>query len=182
MKRMAALAGVLILCSISMCSTMPPCSPEELLESSDYAIEGYVITVECGKPYNSGECKPWKIIGEPVRGSNYRPELVADCIALVEVTAQLKGNYTVGNEVRIPFLKVIQECENGERTTFGEPKKDFRITSKVRYYNSSSCAYSNFEELEPPKRGLKILEYGFVITGIGIGILVVIWIKKHSGL
>ena len=177
MKSMVALIGVLILSSMNMSSAIPPCSQEELLESSDYAIEGYVIDVECGKPYNSGECKPWKIIGEPVRGSNYRPELVADCTAVVEVTSQLKGSYYVGDEVRIPFLKVVQECENGERTTYGQPKKDFRIRSKVRYYNSSSCAYSNLEELEAPRRGLHI---GLAVIGIGMsmGILVTIWVKR----
>ena len=158
----------------------PPCSPEELLETSDYAIEGYVLEVECGIPYNSGECKPWKIIGPPLRGSNYKPELVADCVATVEVTTCLKGNYAEGDLVQIPFLKLVQKCENGERLTFTRPKKDFRINALIRYYNSSSCAFSNFEELERPRLRLEIEWKHWALVGAGVVILASIgcWAKN----
>ena len=174
------LVSGLLLLSMTLISTTPPCSPEELLETSDYAVEGYVIQVECGRPYNSGECKQWRIVGDAMRGCNFKPELIADCVATVEVTACLKGDIRVGDEVNIPFLKVVQECENGERTTFGKPKKDIRLHSKIRYYNSSSCAYSNVEELEKPQTALG---FALILCVASIGILTIAGVylfKKKS--
>jgi 7,8-dihydropterin-6-yl-methyl-4-(beta-D-ribofuranosyl)aminobenzene 5'-phosphate synthase len=128
----------------------PPCSEEELLASSDYAIEGYVIGVRCGEPYDSGECAPWI-----PAGGGFQPELVADCTATVRVTRVLKGGrdaggHDVGDEVEIPFLKLVQACEGGDPMVPGSPKKDFRLNSRVRYFHSTACAYSNFSELEAP--------------------------------
>jgi hypothetical protein len=48
-----------ILFSTSLAYTVPPsCSEKELLETSDCAIEGYVINMECGEAHDSEECSP----------------------------------------------------------------------------------------------------------------------------
>jgi len=144
--------GIIFLSVDLVYAVPPPCSPEELLETSDYAIEGYVVKVKCGEPYDSEECKPYpEELG--IKLKIFKPELVSDCIATVEVTKNLKGNYNIGDKVDIPFVKLVQVCENGAHVIPGRPKKDFRLNSKIRYYNSVSCAYSNFEEIEePPSR------------------------------
>jgi len=153
----------LILLSSLVYAIPAPCSHEELLETSDYAIEGYVVGVECGEAYDSGECRPFPedmkcssldnegnlIIG-PCPEYNFKPELVSECIATLNVTENLKGSYNVGDKVRISSLKVVQECEDGEHLTPGTPKRDFRLGSKVRYYNSASCQYWSFNEVEEP--------------------------------
>jgi hypothetical protein len=120
----------------------PPCSQEELLKTSDYAVEGFVVKVECGEAYDSKECIPFP------ESPEFRPELVSNCIASVKVTESLKGNHSAGDEVRIPFLKLAQFCQNGEPIIPGSAKKNFNLNSKIRYYNSASCEYWNLEELE----------------------------------
>jgi hypothetical protein len=124
-----------------------PCTEEELLESSDYVVEGTVTKVECGEPYDSGECRA--IDGE----SGFKPEMVAKCTAAVEVTKSLKGDYALGSEAPLPFLKVVSACENGSHIIPGSPKADLAVDSMVRYYNSETCRYSNLEALPSPTPG-----------------------------
>ncbi len=123
----------------------PPCSPEELLGSSDYAVEGTVIKVECGEPYDSGECKPSR---EP--SGEFIPEMVAECTATVKVTKNIKGSYEAGSEAPVPFLKIVQECKNGDHIIPGSPTKNLTENTNIRYYHSELCRYSNLEQLTPP--------------------------------
>ncbi len=125
----------------------PPCDQVELLETSDYAIEGDVVNVECGEAYDSGECRPWTQQTEVL----FKPELFSDCTATVKVSKNLKGEYNVGEEVRITFKKLIQSCQGGDPAIPGSATKDFRLNSRIRYYHSSRCAYWNFEEIEKQK-------------------------------
>lgn len=124
-----------------------PCTEEELLESSDYAVEGTVTKVECGEPYDSRECRA--IDGE----SGFKPETVAKCTATVSVTKSLKGTYTPGSEAPLPFLKIVSACENGSHIIPGSPKADLAENMLVRYYNSGMCRYSNLEVLPSPTPG-----------------------------
>lgn len=124
-----------------------PCSEDELLESSDYAVEGTVTKVECGEAYDSGECR--SIDGE----SGFKPEMVAKCTATVSVTKSLKGDYAPGSEAPLPFLKVVSPCENGSHIIPGSPKASLSDSMLVRYYNSGTCRYSNLEILPTPTPG-----------------------------
>jgi len=133
------------LLAVIVLAAPPPCSEAELLQSCAYAIEGYVVRVDLGAARDSGECLPL-----PPGGPAYEPELVADGAAEVLVTAAIKGPHAPGDRVTIPFLKVVRPCTNGDPLEPGSPKKDFRLNSKVRYYDSEACAYSNLEELIAP--------------------------------
>lgn len=123
----------------------PPCSEAELLETSESALEGYVVAVDCGEPYDSGECQWNPLLPEP-----FLPELVADCTATMLVTHVLKGDLAVGEEVEIPFSRLVRPCENGDPLVPGSPWKDFGLYSKVRYYDSEPCRYWNLVEIEAP--------------------------------
>lgn len=49
-KLFSAFIILLIFLNINLAYAVPPpCSEEELLKTSDYAIEGYVTKVECGE-------------------------------------------------------------------------------------------------------------------------------------
>jgi hypothetical protein len=122
----------------------PPCSQQELLNSSDYAIEGTVMKIECGKPYDSGECRPAN-----EGSSDYMPEIVSKCAADVKVEKNIKGKYGPGDTAPVPFLKVVEECRNGSHIIPGSPKADLKENTDVRYYNSGLCRYSNLETLTP---------------------------------
>lgn len=121
----------------------PPCSEEQLLDSSDYAVEGTVIKIECGKPYDSGECRP---ANDNTAG--FMPESVSNCTATVKVKTNIKGKYAPGDSAPVPFLKVVQACENGSHIIPGSPKADLKENTDIRYYNSGLCRYSNLEILE----------------------------------
>jgi 7,8-dihydropterin-6-yl-methyl-4-(beta-D-ribofuranosyl)aminobenzene 5'-phosphate synthase len=123
----------------------PPCTEEELLSTSDFAIEGYVVDVECSEPHDTGECT-----ADPPVPADFLPELASDCTATVKVTLSLKGDHAPGEEVAIPFLELVRDCVDAPHIVPGTPKNDFRLNSKVRYFNSPSCAWSNFFELETP--------------------------------
>jgi hypothetical protein len=71
----------------------------------------------------------------------------------VEVTKSLKGDYALGSEAPLPFLKVVSACENGSHIIPGSPKADLAVDSMVRYYNSETCRYSNLEALPSPTPG-----------------------------
>ena len=124
-----------------------PCSEEELVESSDYAVQGTVTKVECGEAYDSGECRP--LDGE----SGFKPEMVAKCTATLSVTEGIKGDYAPGSEAAVPFLKVVSPCENGSHIIPGSPKADLGVNMRVKYYNSGTCRYSNLEVLPSPTPG-----------------------------
>jgi hypothetical protein len=147
LKNMKGKLFIIGLISLSMSSAYavpPPCSQDQLLESSDYAIEGYVINVECGEAYDSKECMPHS------ESKEFKPELVSNCVATVDVTKSLKGNYHTGDNVKISFVELIEGCKDGSHIIPGSPKKGFKLNSKIRYYNSASCAYSNLKEIEEP--------------------------------
>ena len=121
-----------------------PCTPEELLESSDFAIEGTVTKVECDTPYNSNECSP----KDGVEG--FIPELVAKCTANVKVGENIKGEYKKGDEAVIPYLQLVQRCENGTHIIPGSPVKNFIPNSVIKYYNSQQCKYWNYTQISVP--------------------------------
>ncbi|HVY54184.1 MAG TPA: hypothetical protein VHC46_00345 [Thermodesulfobacteriota bacterium] len=122
----------------------PPCSEKELLESSDYAVEGTVVKIECGVPYDSGECRP-----REDNAAGYKPETVSKCTASVKVKTNIKGKYAPGDTAPVPFLKVVQSCENGSHIIPGSPKADLKENTEIRYYSSGLCRYSNLETLGP---------------------------------
>jgi hypothetical protein len=126
----------------------PPCSEQELLGSSDYAVEGTVVKIECGKPYDSGECRPAND-----NAAGFIPESVSKCNATVKVKTNIKGKYAPGDPAPVPFLKVVQACENGSHIIPGSPKADLKENTDIRYYNSGLCRYSNLETLESQEPG-----------------------------
>lgn len=128
--------------AVNVRAVPPPCSGEQLLDSSDYAIEGTVVKIECGKPYDSGECRP-----EADNAAGFIPETVSKCTATVKVITSLKGKYAAGDLAPVPYLKVIEACVNGSHIIPGSPKADLRENTDIRYYNSGLCRYSNLETL-----------------------------------
>jgi len=94
-----------------------PCTPEELLESSDFAVEGTVTKIECEAPYESKQCTP-----NAEDADAFVPELQSKCTATVKVTKNLKGKYDIGDEALIPYTQLVQKCENGTHIIPGSPK------------------------------------------------------------
>lgn len=145
MKNKLIIPFILALFAIGAASVRaipPPCSEQELLDSSDYAVEGTVVKIECGKPYDSGECRP-----SNDDAAGFIPETVSKCNATVKVKTSLKGKYAPGGLAPVPYLKVIQACENGSHIIPGSPKADLEENTDIRYYNSGLCRYSNLETL-----------------------------------
>jgi len=105
-----------------------PCSEEELLNSSDYAVEGTVTSVDCGEPYDSKECRP-----DATASGEFVPETVSKCTATVKVTRSIKGNYEEGESAPVPFLKVVRECKNGSHIIPGSPTADLASGMSIRY-------------------------------------------------
>lgn len=135
---------VFAISAVSANAVPPPCSPEELLNSSDYAVEGTVIRIECGKPYDSGECR-----ASSDNQDNFIPELVSKCTATVKVTKNIKGKYGPGGEAPVPYLKIVQDCKNGSHIIPGSPKADLAENTDIRYYSSELCRYWNLETPTP---------------------------------
>ena len=141
-----------------------PCSSEDLLNSSEYAVEGIVMDSKCESTYDSKECSPLdesikcvdhfdehgNSITIPCPAENFQPRLVADCVATVKVTKNLKGKYKEGDKVKIPFKKLVQDNKGGDCIIPGSPTKDFRKGAKIEYYNSDDCKYDNFLEINSP--------------------------------
>lgn len=121
-----------------------PCSQEQLLQSSDFAVEGIVTKIECGEPYESNECTAKEDNGDFV------PELLAKCTATVKVTENIKGKYNKGDEARISYLQLVQRCQNGNHLIPGSPIKNFVPNSVIRYYNSDQCKYWNYTQIKVP--------------------------------
>ena len=120
-----------------------PCTQEELLNSSDFAVEGRVAKIECGEPYQSDECTA----GD---SGNFLPELLAKCTATVIVSENIKGEYKKGDEAEIPYLQRVQSCQNGNHIIPGSPVKVFVPNSIVKYYNSEQCKYWNYTQIQVP--------------------------------
>ena len=130
--------------AVSAYAIPAPCSREDLLNSSDYAVEGTVIKIECGKPYDSEECRP-----ADEGSAGFMPEMVSKCTASVKVEKNIKGKYEPGDLAPVPFLKVVEGCKNGSHIIPGSPKADLGENTRVRYYDSGLCRYSNLETLTP---------------------------------
>lgn len=130
----------------NLCYALPaPCTPQELLESSDFAVEGAVTKIECEAPYDSKECTP-----NPENKDSFVPELQSKCTATVEVTKNLKGKYNVGDEAPIAYTQLVQKCENGAHIIPGSPVKNFVPNSVIKYYNSEQCKYWNYIQISVP--------------------------------
>jgi 7,8-dihydropterin-6-yl-methyl-4-(beta-D-ribofuranosyl)aminobenzene 5'-phosphate synthase len=136
-------AAALALGPVPLPAVPPPCTEEELLATSTLAIDGYVLGVTCGDPYDSEECL------DP-GGVDYEPELVADCTAVVEVVRVFVGDAVPGDRIDVPFLKLVVPCEGGIPLEPGLPKADIRENSRIRWFDSPSCAWSNLFEDESP--------------------------------
>jgi len=121
-----------------------PCTQEELLQSSDFAIEGTVTKIECGEPYDSEQCSP----KDGVQG--FVPELVAKCSATVKVEENIKGEYNKGDEAVVLYLQLVQKCENGTHMIPGSPVKNFVPNSVIKYYHSKQCEYWNYIQISVP--------------------------------
>jgi hypothetical protein len=129
----------------NLCHALPaPCTQEQLLESSNFAIEGTVTKVECEAPYESQECSAKD------DAKSFVPELLAKCIANVKVSENIKGQYGKGDEAVIPYLQLVQNCENGTHIIPGSPVKNFVPNSLIKYYNSEQCKYWNYLQISAP--------------------------------
>lgn len=130
----------------NLCHALPaPCTQEELLESSNFAIEGTVTKVECEAPYDSNECTP-----DAKKKDTFVPELQAKCNATVKVNENIKGKYNKGDEAIIPYIQLVQTCENGTRLIPGSPVKNFVPNSVIKYYESEQCKYWNYLQISVP--------------------------------
>lgn len=121
-----------------------PCSQQELLQSSDFAVEGRVTKVQCDAPYESNECSA---TDEAV---DFIPELLAKCRATVKISKNIKGKHKKGDEAIIPYLQLVQKCENGTHIIPGSPVKNFVPNSVIKYYNSEQCKYWNYLQISVP--------------------------------
>jgi len=128
----------------------PPCTTEELLETSEYAVEGRVLRVVCGEPYDSNECKP----GSGEKGV-FEAELFSNCAAKLKITKNLKGEHKAGEKVQIPFVRVARTCKDGTHIIPGSPTYDLTPDTDIRYYKSEQCRYWNIEQVPEPGPGLK---------------------------
>ena len=124
----------------------PPCSQDELLDTSEYAVEGAVTKVVCTKPYDSNECKT----GEDAKAV-FEPELFSNCAATLLVTKNLKGSHEAGEKVVIPYVRVARACQGGTHIIPGSPTNELSIGSEIKYYKSEKCRYWNIEKVEEPE-------------------------------
>jgi len=148
MNNILIISLIVVLASIlpNLSYALPaPCTPEELLESSDFAIEGTVTKIECGAPYDSKECT-----ANDENNGKFTPELVSKCTATVKVTKNLKGKYNIGDEAPVPYMQLVQKCENGRHVIPGSPVKYFVPNSVIKYYNSEQCKYWNYIQISVP--------------------------------
>jgi 7,8-dihydropterin-6-yl-methyl-4-(beta-D-ribofuranosyl)aminobenzene 5'-phosphate synthase len=163
-------AAGLALGSVQLLAAPPPCTEEELLATSALAIDGYVLGVTCGDPYDSGDCVDDPEGLDAGRGG-FEPEMVADCTAVVEVVRALAGEAATGDHVDVPFLALVAPCEGGIPLVPGRPRSEIRESSRIRWYDSPSCAWSNLFEDEPPFIRGDATEDGQVDISDAIGIL-----------
>lgn len=136
-------ANMILLPNLSL-ALPAPCTQEELLQSSDFAIEGTVTKIECGEPYDSKQCSP----KDGVQG--FIPELIAKCSATVMVEENIKGDYNKGDEAVVPYLQLVQKCDNGTHMIPGSPIKNVVPNSEIKYYHSKQCEYWNYIQITVP--------------------------------
>ncbi len=123
----------------------PPCTQDELLDTSEYAVEGTVMKVVCSEPYDSNECKPGadeKVV--------FVPELFSNCAATILVSKNLKGSHEAGEKVVIPYVRVARACSGGTHIIPGSPTSELSIGTVIKYYKSEQCRYWNIEKIEEP--------------------------------
>ena len=148
MKRKIKAILILLVLSLSLNTAgalPPPCTPEELLDTSEYAVEGKVVKVVCGEPYDSNECKP-----EADEKGGFEPELFSNCAATLLVSKNLKGSHEAGEKVVIPYVRVARACRGGTHILPGSPTRELSVGSDIRYYKSEQCRYWNIERIEEP--------------------------------
>lgn len=148
MKFKISTALILLAISLSLNTAgalPPPCSPEELLNSSQYAVQGEVLKVYCGEPYNSNECRP-----DQENDTGFEPELYSNCSATIMIIDNLKGNHKAGTKVVIPYVRVAKQCSGGTRIIPGSPTYELVAGEQIKYYKSAKCRYWNIQELQQP--------------------------------
>ena len=153
MKLKIAATFILLALSLSLntAHALPaPCTSEELLGTSEYAVEGRVLRVVCGEPYDSNECKPG-----PGEKGVFRTELFSNCAATLLISKNLKGDHQAGEKVVIPFVRVTRVCRGGTHILPGSPTRDLTPGTDIRYYKSEQCRYWNIERIPEPGPGLK---------------------------
>ena len=153
MKSKFNTALILLAISISLNTAgalPPPCSQEELLETSEFAVEGEVTKVVCGKPYDSNECSP-----EEGKEAGFEPELFSNCAATVLISKNLKGTHEEGTKVVIPYVRVAKECKDGNSIIPGSPTNELSTGDRIKYYKSQQCRYWNIQKLEEPSSDQK---------------------------
>lgn len=123
----------------------PPCTQEELLQSSEFAVEGKVLRVVCGEPYDSEECRP-----EDDSKAVFEPELFSNCAATLMITENLKGSRESGQKVVIPYVRVARECRGGTSIIPGSPTNELSVGMLIKYYKSEQCRYWNIEKIKQP--------------------------------
>jgi hypothetical protein len=117
-----------------------PCSGEKLIETSDFALEGFIIDTKCSEPRETKDCP----------ANKNTAETVADCTASIKVTKWLKGGGQE-NETTINYQKLIIGCEE---SNYEEIYKNFEPNAKIEYYHSS--CQNNFRILAGPIINLSI--------------------------
>lgn len=146
MKLKISTALILLAISVSLNTAgalPPPCSPEELLNTSEYAVVGEVIKVHCGKPYDSNECRP-----DGDKEPGFEPELFSNCAATLLISENLKGKHKAGTKVVIPYVRVAKECVQGTHIIPGSPTSELKVGERIKYYKSAKCRYWNIQELQ----------------------------------
>ena len=129
------------------------CAEEELVASSDFAIEGYVVSIE-HISYLPGDCvkgvEGWILaepISRPIPGEDWEvfsePTVYAKKLATIKVTKNIKGNFNTGDKTRINF-SVFRGCEKGYYYGEGLKTRDFPLYAKIRYYHNTGC-YNDIE-------------------------------------
>ncbi len=136
-------------------AAIPPCSQQEFIDSSDYVVEGYVVNLSCGEPFNYGICEPFS--GQ----IDFKYGRIAHCEAEIEVTKNLKGNYNIGDKVTISFSERVDYCNgsDGMQPGYVGPVDhsvidlDLQMGSYLRYYDSEACTQRNpnIEEIGEPR-------------------------------
>ena len=148
MKLKIATTLILLILSLSLNTAYaipPPCTPEQLLSTSEYAVEGRVLKVVCGEPYDSSECIP-----EYDENGVFEAESFSNCAAKLKITKNLKGEHKAGEKVQIPFVRVARACKGGTHIIPGSPTYDLTPDTDIRYYKSEQCKYWNIEQIPEP--------------------------------
>jgi len=124
MKKVGFLLLVLVSLSFVFAMT-PPCTEKELINSSDFAIKGIVLSEDCGGPYVSYERDGCE---ERNRKCEYK----------IGVLESLKGEYSVGNIIEYEsdaFYDYSSEgCKDKLARTGDSGFKELEVGSYIEYY------------------------------------------------